>query len=122
MYQKLCELKSLLRAVGELEESIRSSYGVTLTEALCLCSAAESSGGALSAGTSSTVELGSEFALSPSRLSRILGSLERKGFIVRHRRQDDRRSWDLRVTAAGVNLLQRMKTAEIELPAALSRS
>lgn len=108
MHQKLCALKGVLRAVSRLEETIRESYGVTLTEALCLCSVG---GGCASAGY-----LGDEVSLSPSRLSRILSALETKGLLERRRREDDKRSWDLVLTREGTELLLRMQAGEIELP------
>lgn len=108
MHRQLCALKGVLRAVSRLEETIRESYGITLTEALCLCSIG---GGCASAGN-----LGEEISLSPSRLSRILGSLETKGLLERRRRTDDKRSWDIELTAAGTELLERMRAGEIELP------
>lgn len=108
MHERLCALKGFLRAVSRLEESIRETYGITLTEALCLCSI---SGGCSLAGT-----LGEEVSLSPSRLSRVLGALERKGLVERRRRTDDRRTWDLLLTEAGALLAERMRDGEIELP------
>ena len=108
MHPRLCALKGVLRAGSRLEESIRESYGVTLTEALCLCSVG---GGCASAGN-----LGEEVSLSPSRLSRILSALETKGLLERRRREDDKRSWDLVLTREGTELLARMQAGEIELP------
>lgn len=93
MHERLCALKGLLRAVSRLEESIREAYGVTLTEALCLCS--------IGGGCAAASPLGEEVALSPSRLSRVLGALESKGLLSRTRRSEDKRTWDLALTAAG---------------------
>ncbi len=112
MHERLCALKGLLRAVSRLEESIRDGYGVTLTEALCLCSIG---GGCAAAGS-----LGDEVALSPSRLSRVLASLERKGLLERRRRTDDRRSWDLLLTEEGSRLTLSMRNGDIELPKELA--
>lgn len=108
MHERLCALKTLLRAVSRLEESIRDEYGVTLTEALCLCSV---SGGCAQAGG-----LGEEVALSPSRLSRVLGSLERKGLVERRRRIVDKRTWDILLTEAGSLLAERMRNGDIDIP------
>ena len=108
MHERLCALKGLLRAVSRLEESIRDGYGVTLTEALCLCSIG---GGCAAAGC-----LGDEVALSPSRLSRVLGALERKSLLERKRRTDDKRSWDLILTEEGSRLTRLMRDGDIEIP------
>jgi hypothetical protein len=65
MQERLCALKTLLRAVSRLEESIREEYGVTLTEALCLApSPAAAPRGRTRRGGGAV----------PSRLSRVLGS------------------------------------------------
>ncbi|MFA6506948.1 MAG: MarR family transcriptional regulator [Treponemataceae bacterium] len=108
MHERLCALKGLLRAVSKLEESIRDSYGVTLTEALCLCS--------VGGGCALATNLGDEVALSPSRLSRVLSSLEKKELLSRKRRMDDKRSWDLFLTEDGAKLVARMRDGEIEIP------
>lgn len=108
MHRELCALKGLLRAVSSLEESIRDAYGVTLTEALCLCS--------IGAGCTGAGPLGEELTLSASRLSRILTALERKGLVQRNRRSEDRRSWDVEATTEGKALLDRMRAGQIELP------
>jgi DNA-binding MarR family transcriptional regulator len=108
MHEQLCALKSLLRAVSRLEESMRDSYGISLTEALCLCS--------ISGGCSLAGGLGEEVELSPSRLSRVLGSLEKKGLIERLRRKDDKRTWDLCLTEAGSRLASNMREGKIDIP------
>lgn len=108
MHERLCALKGLLRAVSRLEESIRESYGVTLTEALCLCS--------VGGGCALAASLGEEVALSPSRLSRVLSALEKKGFLERARRTDDKRTWDLFLTENGAMLVARMRDGEIDIP------
>jgi DNA-binding MarR family transcriptional regulator len=113
MHERLCALKGILRAIALLEGEIHTRYGLTLTEALCLCSIG---GGCLSAGS-----LAEEVALSPSRLSRVLSSLESKGLIERQRRDDDKRNWNNAATAAGNALIARMKEEGIEIPPELER-
>ncbi len=113
MHERLCALKGVLRAVSRLEAEIRSRFGLTLTEALCLCSIG---GGCVSAGN-----LAEEVGLSTSRLSRVLASLEAKGLVVRARREDDRRNWMNAPTGAGSALIGRMKTEGISIPEELER-
>lgn len=113
MHERLCSLKTFLRAISLLEEEIRTRYGLTLTEALCLCSIG---GGCVSAGG-----LAAEVGLSASRLSRVLSSLEAKGLVGRRRRDDDRRNWTNAPTEAGDALIARMKIEGIEIPEELKR-
>ncbi len=108
MHERLCALKGLLRAVSRLEESISETYGVTLTEALCVCS--------VGGGCGMAASLGDEVSLSPSRLSRVLGGLEKKGLLERRRREDDKRAWDLILTADGEELAERMREGGIDIP------
>ncbi len=118
MHRTLCSIKSTLRAISKLEETIRGSYGVSLTEALCLCSAAGTSmeeGQGCAYGT----DLAEEVGLSPSRLSRVLSALEKKGLIVRARNEADRRKYEIAPSAEGQMLLQRMRDDGIEIPAGL---
>ena len=112
MHQQLCALKDLLRLVSGLEEHIMDRYGLTLTEALALCS--------IGGGCSSGGDLAREVGLSPSRLSRILGKLERKGLVERLRREDDRRSWDTMPSPEGKLLLERMKRDGVDVPEPLT--
>lgn len=108
MNEKLCALKTLLKAVATLDESLRAEYGLTLTEAICVCS--------IRGGTTGAVELGEEASLSPSRLSRVLGGLESKGVVVRTRRSDDRRAWDVGLSADGAALADRLRSGSIAIP------
>ncbi len=113
MHERLCALKGVLRAVSRLEADIHAAYGLTLTEALCLCSIG---GGCASAGN-----LAEEVGLSASRLSRVLASLEAKGLVERERRADDRRNWNNAPTGAGMALIGRMKAEGIAIPEELER-
>jgi DNA-binding MarR family transcriptional regulator len=113
MHERLCAIKGVLRAIARLDESIRTRYALTLTEALCLCSIG---GGCVSAG-----DLAEEVGLSASRLSRVLSSLESKGLIERLRRKDDKRNWNNEMTNEGKILTERMKNEGIDIPEELKR-
>ena len=113
MHERLCALKGFLRAISILEEEIRGKYGLTLTEALCLCS--------IGGGCNAAGNLAEEVGISASRLSRLLSSLEAKGLVERRRRDDDRRNWTNAPTQAGDSLIARMKTEGVNLPQELER-
>lgn len=111
MHNRLCSMKSTLRAISRLEESIRESYEITLTEALCLCSAIS--------GCSYGSDLAEEVGLSPSRLSRVLSSLEKKGLVFRSRDERDHRKYEVLPTEEGRGLLTRMNQEGIDIPQGL---
>lgn len=113
MHERLCALKGFLRAISILEEDIRGKYGLTLTEALCLCS--------IGGGCSSAGNLAADVGISTSRLSRVLSALEAKGLVERRRRDDDRRNWTNAPTQGGNALIARMKTEGIKIPEELER-
>ncbi len=112
MHKQLCALKGLLRLVAGLEEEIMERYGLTLTEALTLCS--------VGGGCSSTGDLAAEVALSPSRLSRVLGKLERKGLVERRRRAEDHRNWETEPSPSGRLLLEDMRATGVTVPGPLN--
>jgi len=111
MHQQLCALKDLLRSITQLEEAIQATYHISLTEAMVLC--------AIDGGCRYAHDLAEDVGLSPSRLSRIIASLERKGLLEREQNREDRRHWQNRPTEAGKAILTHMKTEGIDIPPAL---
>ncbi len=111
MHQHLCALKDILRSITQLEEAIQETYGLSLTEAMVLC--------AIDGGCRYAHDLADDVGLSPSRLSRIIASLERKDLLQREQNRDDRRHWQNSPTEKGIALLTHMKTEGIDIPPAL---
>jgi DNA-binding MarR family transcriptional regulator len=111
MHQQLCALKDILRSITQLEEAIQATYHISLTEAMVLC--------AIDGGCRYAHDLAEDVGLSPSRLSRIIAGLERKGLLEREQNREDRRHWQNRPTEAGKAILAHMKTEGIDIPPAL---
>lgn len=111
MIQQLCALKDILRSITQFEEAIQETYHITLTEAMVLC--------AIDGGCRYAHDLADDVGLSPSRLSRIIAGLERKGLLEREQNREDRRHWLNRPTERGKSILSHMKTEGIEIPPAL---
>ncbi|WP_304225610.1 MarR family winged helix-turn-helix transcriptional regulator [Gracilinema caldarium] len=84
---------------------------MSLTEAMVLC--------AIDGGCRYAHDLADDVGLSPSRLSRIIASLERKGLLEREQNRADRRHWQNQPTAKGREIVLQMKTEGIDIPPAL---
>lgn len=113
MQKQLCALKDVLRLMGNLEDSIKEQFGLGLTEALVLCS--------IDNGCSKAHTLSEEIGLSPSRLSRVLASLEKKGLLDRQRCEEDKRNWDNSPSNKGTQLLERLHNHGVDVPEPLVR-
>lgn len=113
MQKQLCALKELLRIMTRLEDTIKQKFSLSLTEALVLCSIGD--------GCSQAHCLAEEISLSPSRLSRVLAGMEKKGLLERQRCEDDRRNWDNIPSEKGKKLLDELRNNGIEVPDVLVR-
>lgn len=97
----LCSIKEIVRAINELERELKRSHGLTLIESLCLC--------CISGLSQTPGECARQIGLSPSRLSRILNSLEKKGLLERHPLPGDRRITGLSITEEGQVRLRELR-------------
>jgi DNA-binding MarR family transcriptional regulator len=104
----LCDIRKLLLDLKHIEEKIEEKTGLSLNEALCLCGT--------SRGTCEPGRLAKEMEISPSRLSRILESLENQKLIDRNLSSGDRRSILIALTTAGEKIVETLHCTEIEIP------
>ena len=82
--EKLCRIRELQRAVNRFEAALERSYGICLNEGMALCSLSKA--GRLSCG-----ELGEMLGLTPSNTSKVLRSVEGKGYVNRELGTNDKR-------------------------------
>ncbi|MCX7949744.1 MAG: MarR family transcriptional regulator [Treponemataceae bacterium] len=108
MKEKLCALKEILRYVTRLEDDLKEEYHITLSEALLLC--------CIGGGCTGSASLQDQIGLSPSRISRLLNSLEQKGLIERSRGTQDKRHWLNQPTEKGKELLAALQERGIAIP------
>ncbi len=108
MRQQICAMKRFFQLITGLEETVYQKFGLTLTEAMVLCS--------VSGGCTVAQDLATEVHLSPSRLSRVLSALEKKGLVERQRSLIDKRSLINQPSYQGKQLIQRINSEGIELP------
>ncbi|MDD3822580.1 MAG: MarR family transcriptional regulator [Sphaerochaetaceae bacterium] len=104
----LCDLRKLMIDLRRFEEALREKASLSLNEALCLCQVHE---GKRDPGTLSV-----ELELSPSRLSRILESLEKRKLITRTTSDNDRRTVVVCLTDSGEALVAKLHGTSIPIP------
>lgn len=107
--EKLCRIRELQRAVNRFEAALERSYGICLNEGMALCSLSKA--GRLSCG-----ELGEMLGLTPSNTSKVLRSVEGKGYVNRELGTNDKRQMYFSLTEKGRGLLGSINCEEIETP------
>lgn len=104
----ICVMRDLFRALAELESGLKDTYGLTLNEAMVLCSVGDET---VTAGV--IVE---RTGLKASHASKVIRQVEEKGLLSRHLGEDDKRQMCFTLTAGAVDCLQRIKARGVEVP------
>lgn len=107
--EKLCKIRALQRAVNRFEANLEKRHGICLNEGMALCSLSKA--GRLSCG-----ELGELLGLTPSNTSKVLRSVEDKGYISRELGAADKRQMYFSLTDAGRRFLASVSCEQIETP------
>lgn len=104
----LCSIRKIQTALRKFEETLKEETGLSLNDALCLCSIGKDihEPGALS----------KQLELSPSRLTRILDTLEKRGYISRRISDTDRRNIWVNLTDKGKSIIEDYQCADIRIP------
>lgn len=105
---ELCNLRKLIVDLRHFEEKLKKKTGLTVNEALLICQ--------VQRGKQEPTLLAEELELSPSRLSRILDSLEKKNLISREISSEDRRSVTVNLTSLGLGAANEINCTNIKLP------
>ena len=106
--QCICRMRDLVKALSELESQLEAAYGVTLNEAMVLCSVGNDT---VSAG-----DITSCTGMTPSHVSKTIRSVEEKGLLLRKLGETDKRQMYFVLTRKGKNCLGRIKEEGIEPP------
>lgn len=106
---KLCRIRDLQRAVHQFEANLEQLYGICLNEGMTLCSLSKRE--KLSCG-----ELSDLLGLTPSNMSKVLRSVEEKGFVRRELGTADKRQMYFSLTDRGRQLLASVNCEKIETP------
>jgi len=111
--EKLCRIRDLQRNIMELEQQFVKIYGICLNEGMVLCSLKNSE--RLSSG-----EIGSLLGLTPSNISKVIASVEKKGLIERFLSKEDKRQMFFSITESGRNLLESIDCEALKMPPMLN--
>ena len=107
--EKLCRIRDIQRAVNHFELEFEARYGICLNEGMVLCSL--SGAESLTSG-----ELSSLLGLTCSNTSKVISSVERKGFVKRLLGTKDKRQMYFSLTEEGKKILKEMECCNIEIP------
>lgn len=110
--QCICVMRDLMKALSELENRLEEAFGVTLNEAMVLCSVG---GETVSAGSITACT-----GMTPSHASKTIRSAEDKGLLSRKLGEHDKRQMYFVLTRKGKACLERIKEQGIEVPAWLA--
>lgn len=106
--QCICLMRDLMKVLAELEHQLEETHGVTLNEAMVLCSIGD---GTISAGNIITCT-----GMTPSHASKTIRSAEDKGLLTRRLGEQDKRQMYFGLARKGKNCLKRIKEQGLEIP------
>ena len=101
-------MKDLYKAITELENSLEELYSISFNEAMVLCSIGDEK---VSAGT-----IASRTGLRSSHLSKVLRSVEEKGYLNRNFGDKDKRQIYFSLTSEAQSCLRKLKKEELPVP------
>lgn len=110
--KRLCKIRDLQRAVYQFELQFEKLYGISLNEGMALCSLSKTV--SLSSG-----ELGELLGLSSSNTSKVICSVEKKGYVERVVGTKDKRNMYFSLTDSGRDILKNIGDGTIEVPQSL---
>ena len=106
--EPICAIKDIYKILYQFEKAFAEANDITLNEAMLLCCLKDNE--TKSAGT-----ICEYFGLSNSRVSKIITSVEDKGYIRRIVNKDDRRQMFFVLTPVGKEKIRRMQASDLHL-------
>lgn len=110
----ICSIRTVYRAITALENDMEKAFGLNINEAMLLCLLSETD-------DPSSSEIASQMGLSHSNTSKVIGSLEKKGYIKRRLCKDDKRSMRFSLTKAGRDQLEKVNCQQVQMPECLQK-
>ena len=98
----LCRIREVSRAIAEFEQCFEREYRQSMNEGVLLCCLARH--GELSSG-----EIAEMLRLTCSNTSKVIRSVEGKGFVIRKLGEEDKRQMYFSLTEAGRAELERLQ-------------
>lgn len=106
--KSLCIMKDIYKAISEFEVSFEQVHGVSLNEAMTLCTIGDS--------TLSASVIAEQTGLSASHSSKVLRSIEEKELIQRALGDRDKRQMYFSLSEEGRNRLEGMQCGTVSIP------
>lgn len=104
-------MRELMIALSDFENKLMDTHGVSLNEAMILC--------ALGDECITASVIAERTGLRPSHASKVIGTLEARGYLIRELGKQDKRQMYLSLTDVGKGCLEQIKRYEFEVPALL---
>ncbi|MEG2820605.1 MAG: MarR family transcriptional regulator [Muribaculaceae bacterium] len=112
--ETLCKIRDIYRSIIQYEVEFQKKYNLCLNEGMLLCTLSK-------AGQLSSGEIAEQLGLTTSNSSKVILSVEKKGYISRALGQVDKRQMYFSLTKEGKKRLAEIKCNTIELPAELKQ-
>lgn len=106
--EPICAIKDIYKALYQFEKDFSENHQITINEAMLLCCLKE--GDCKKAGS-----ICEYIGLSNSRVSKIITSVENKGYIIRSISSEDKRQMLFELTPEGKKKVQQMLKAELNI-------
>ena len=112
--EHLCQIRDLYRAISDFEESFQHEHGVSLNEAMLLCTLSRQ--GACCSG-----QLAQDLGLTASNSSKVIASTEKKGLTLRALCTQDKRRMIIELSDKGREKLTAIKQEDTQMAEFLSK-
>ena len=106
--EPICAIKDIYKILYQFEKNFSEVHAITINEAMLLCCLKDNE--AKSAGM-----ICDYIGLSNSRVSKVITSVENKGFIRRNINKEDKRQMFFSLTPKGKEKIQQMMQAELNM-------
>lgn len=105
--EEICKLKDVYKALYNFEKKFSEENGFTINEGMILCCMKDGE-------SRSANELYDFVGLSSSRVSRVINSVEQKGYIKREMGLKDKRQMIFSLTESGKNKISEMLSKKMD--------
>jgi len=113
--ETFCKIRDIYRAIISFENELEKKYNISLNEGMLLCCLKQNE------GMASTI-IAESLCLTCSNASKLIGSVEKKGWIKRHLGEDDKRKMFFTITSTGIKKLEEVKSSDIKMEQALEKA
>lgn len=104
----ICMMHGVVQAMSQLERQLEERFSLTINEAMFLC--------CLGRDTLSASTISETTCLTPSHASKVLRSVEKKGYVVRSLGENDKRLMNFTLTKQGLQVLESLQHEPLKVP------